>query len=61
MDRGVTGSTRGTTVIAMAVMRTRVERSGAARRALPVAAPVGAFFIDFANAPTITGIIGFFG
>jgi len=47
----------GTTANAMAVMRTLVERYGAAPRAFLVAPLVGAFFIDFTNALIITGFI----
>ena len=45
---------------AMAVMRTLVERYGAAPRAFLVAPLVGAFFIDFTNALIITGYINYF-
>lgn len=58
---GTIGFTLGTTANAMAVMRTLVERFGAAPRAFLVAPLVGAFFIDFTNALVITGFLNFFG
>ncbi len=41
----------------MAVMRSLVERYGAAPRAFLVAPLVGAFFIDFTNALIITAAV----
>jgi glutamate:Na+ symporter, ESS family len=60
MGGGFIGFMLGTTANAMAVMRTLVERYGAAPRAFLVAPLVGAFFIDFTNALIITGYINFF-
>jgi ESS family glutamate:Na+ symporter len=60
MGGGFIGFMLGTTANAMAVMRTLVERYGAAPRAFLVAPLVGAFFIDFTNALVITGFINFF-
>ena len=60
MGGGFIGFMLGTTANAMAVMRTLVERYGAAPRAFLVAPLVGAFFIDFANALIITGYINYF-
>ena len=57
MGGGFIGFMLGTTANAMAVMRTLVERYGAAPRAFLVAPLVGAFFIDFSNALIITGFI----
>jgi ESS family glutamate:Na+ symporter len=57
MGGGFVGFMLGTTANAMAVMRTLVERYGAAPRAFLVAPLVGAFFIDFTNALIITGFI----
>jgi ESS family glutamate:Na+ symporter len=51
---GFLGFMLGTTANAMAVMRTLVERFGAAPRAFLVAPLVGAFFLDFTNALVIT-------
>jgi len=51
---GFVGFSLGTTANAMAVMRTLVERFGAAPRAFLVAPLVGAFFLDFTNALVIT-------
>ena len=59
MSGGFIGFMLGTTANAMAVMRTLVERYGAAPRAFLVAPLVGAFFIDFTNALIITGFINF--
>lgn len=59
MGGGFIGFMLGTTANAMAVMRTLVERFGAAPRAFLVAPLVGAFFIDFTNALVITGFINF--
>lgn len=59
MGGGFIGFMLGTTANAMAVMRTLVERYGAAPRAFLVAPLVGAFFIDFTNALVITGFINF--
>lgn len=59
MGGGFIGFMLGTTANAMAVMRTLVERYGAAPRAFLVAPLVGAFFIDFTNAIIITGFINF--
>jgi ESS family glutamate:Na+ symporter len=61
MGGGFVGFMLGTTANAMAVMRTLVERYGAAPRAFLVAPLVGAFFIDFTNALVITGFINLFG
>jgi glutamate:Na+ symporter, ESS family len=60
MSGGFIGFMLGTTANAMAVMRTLVERFGAAPRAFLVAPLVGAFFIDFANALLITGFLNWF-
>jgi ESS family glutamate:Na+ symporter len=60
MGGGFIGFMLGTTANAMAVMRTLVERYGAAPRAFLVAPLVGAFFIDFTNALVITGFINLF-
>jgi len=60
MGGGFIGFMLGTTANAMAVMRTLVERYGAAPRAFLVAPLVGAFFIDFSNALIITGFINLF-
>ncbi|MET4568883.1 sodium/glutamate symporter [Rhodanobacter soli] len=57
MGGGFIGFMLGTTANAMAVMRTLVERYGAAPRAFLVAPLVGAFFIDFTNALIITGFL----
>jgi sodium--glutamate symport carrier (gltS) len=57
MGGGFIGFMLGTTANAMAVMRTLVERYGAAPRAFLVAPLVGAFFIDFTNAIIITTFI----
>lgn len=54
---GFFGFMLGTTANAMAVMRTLVERFGAAPRAFLVAPLVGAFFLDFANALVITAFL----
>ena len=54
---GFMGFMLGTTANAMAVMRTLVERYGAAPRAFLVAPLVGASFIDFTNALIINGFI----
>ena len=51
MSGGFIGFMLGTTANAMAVMRALVERYGPAPRAFLVAPLVGAFFIDFINAP----------
>lgn len=59
MSGGFIGFMMGTTANAMAVMRTLVERYGAAPRAFLVAPLVGAFFIDFTNALIITGFLNF--
>ncbi len=59
MGGGFIGFMLGTTANAMAVMRTLVERYGAAPRAFLVAPLVGAFFIDFTNALIITGFVNF--
>jgi len=61
MGGGFIGFMLGTTANAMAVMRTLVERYGAAPRAFLVAPLVGAFFIDFSNALIITGFLNVFG
>ena len=60
MSGGFIGFMLGTTANAMAVMRTLVERYGAAPRAFLVAPLGGAFFIDFTNALIITGFINLF-
>ena len=59
MGGGFIGFMLGTSANAMAVMRTLVERYGAAPRAFLVAPLVGAFFIDFSNALIITGFLNF--
>lgn len=59
MGGGFIGFMLGTTANAMAVMRTLVERYGAAPRAFLVAPLVGAFFIDFTNALIITGFLNY--
>jgi ESS family glutamate:Na+ symporter len=59
MGGGFIGFMLGTTANARAVMRTLVERYGAAPRAFLVAPLVGAFFIDFTNALIITGFLNF--
>lgn len=56
---GFLGFMLGTTANAMAVMRTLVERFGAAPRAFLVAPLVGAFFLDFTNALVITAFLNF--
>jgi ESS family glutamate:Na+ symporter len=60
MSGGFIGFMLGTTANAMAVMRTLVERYGAAPRAFLVAPLVGAFFIDFINSLIITASINLF-
>jgi len=60
MGGGFIGFMLGTTANAMAVMRTLVERYGAAPRAFLVAPLVGAFFIDSANAIIITAFLNFY-
>jgi ESS family glutamate:Na+ symporter len=60
MSGGFIGFMLGTTANAMAVMRTLVERYGAAPRAFLVAPLVGAFFIDFVNSLIITASINLF-
>ena len=60
MGGGFIGFMLGTPANAMAVMRTLVERYGAAPRAFLVAPLVGAFFIDFSNALIITTFINIF-
>ncbi|MDY6946003.1 MAG: sodium/glutamate symporter [Pseudomonadota bacterium] len=57
MTGGFLGFMLGTTANAMAVMRTLVERFGAAPRAFLVAPLVGAFFLDFTNALIITAFL----
>jgi ESS family glutamate:Na+ symporter len=59
MSGGFVGFMLGTTANAMAVMRTLVERYGAAPRAFLVAPLVGAFFIDFFNGFIITAFLNF--
>jgi ESS family glutamate:Na+ symporter len=61
MSGGFIGFMMGTTANAMAVMRTLVERFGAAPRAFLVAPLIGAFFIDFINALIITGFLNLLG
>jgi glutamate:Na+ symporter, ESS family len=61
MCGGFAGFMLGTTANAMAVMRSLVERYGAAPRAFLVAPLVGAFFIDFTNAVIITLFLNLFG
>jgi ESS family glutamate:Na+ symporter len=56
---GFLGFMLGTTANAIAVMRTLVERFGAAPRAFLVAPLVGAFFLDFTNALVITAFLNF--
>lgn len=58
---GFIGFILGTTANAMAVMRSLVERFGAAPRAFLVAPLVGAFFLDFSNALIITVFLNLFG
>jgi len=58
---GFLGFMLGTTANAMAVMRTLVERYGAAPRAFLVAPLVGAFFVDFTNALIITVFLNLLG
>jgi ESS family glutamate:Na+ symporter len=60
MGGGFIGFMLGTTANAMAVMRSLVERYGAAPRAFLVAPMVGAFFIDFTNALIITAFLNLF-
>lgn len=60
MSGGFVGFMLGTTANAMAVMRTLVERFGAAPRAFLVAPLVGTFFIDFTNALIITVFLNLF-
>lgn len=57
MCGGFSGFMLGTTANAMAVMRTLEDRYGAAPRAFLVVPVVGAFFIDFTNALTITAFL----
>ncbi len=57
MCGGFSGFMLGTTANAMAVMRTLEDRYGAAPRAFLVVPVVGAFFIDFTNALTITAYL----
>ncbi|MFT3791257.1 MAG: sodium/glutamate symporter [Rudaea sp.] len=57
MSGGFVGFILGITANAMAVMRTLVERYGAAPRAFLVVPLVGAFFIDFTNAVVITAFV----
>lgn len=59
MSGGFIGFMLGTTANAMAVMRTLVQRYGMAPRAFLVAPLVGAFFIDFTNALSITAFMNF--
>lgn len=54
MSGGFAGVMLGTTANAMAVMRSVVERYGAAPRAFLVVPIVGGFFVDFSNALIIT-------
>jgi len=58
---GFLGFIMGTTANAMAVMRSLVERFGAAPQAFLVAPLVGAFFLDFTNALIITVFLNLFG
>ncbi len=58
---GFAGFMLGTTANAMAVMRSLVERYGAAPRAFLVAPLVGAFFMDFTNALIITAFLNLLG
>jgi ESS family glutamate:Na+ symporter len=60
MSGGFVGFMLGTTANAMAVMRTLVERYGAAPRAFLVAPLVGAFFIDFVNGLIVIASINLF-
>jgi ESS family glutamate:Na+ symporter len=60
MSGGYCGFMLGTTANSMAVMKSLVERYGAAPRAFLVVPMVGAFFIDFANALIITVFINIF-
>jgi ESS family glutamate:Na+ symporter len=57
MCGGFSGFMLGTTANAMAVMRTLEDRYGLAPRAFLVVPVVGAFFIDFTNALTITAFL----
>ena len=57
MCGGFSGFMLGTTANAMAVMRALEERHGLAPRAFLVVPVVGAFFIDFTNALTITAFL----
>lgn len=57
MCGGFSGFMLGTTANAMAVMRTLEDRYGVAPRAFLVVPVVGAFFIDFTNALTITAYL----
>ncbi len=57
MCGGFSGFMLGTTANAMAVMKTLEDRYGAAPRAFLVVPVVGAFFIDFTNALTITAFL----
>ena len=54
MTAGFAGVMLGTTANGMAVMRSVVERYGAAARAFLVVPVVGGFFLDFTNALIIT-------
>jgi ESS family glutamate:Na+ symporter len=60
MSGGFVGFMLGTTANAMAVMRTLVERYGAAPRAFLVAPLVGAFFIDFVNGLIVIASVNLF-
>lgn len=54
---GFAGFMLGTTANAMAVMRSLVEKYGAAPRAFLCVPLVGAFFIDFTNALILTAAL----
>ncbi|WP_097027556.1 sodium/glutamate symporter [Clostridium peptidivorans] len=61
MSAGHCGFGMGATPVAMANMRSVVERFGAAPRAFFVLPIVGAFLIDFANSLIITTFVNIFG
>jgi ESS family glutamate:Na+ symporter len=61
MASGLIGFGLGTTANALTNMRALVERYGPAPRAFLIVPLVGAFFIDFTNAITITAFLNWFG
>ncbi|KGK86719.1 Sodium/glutamate symporter [bioreactor metagenome] len=61
MSAGHCGFGMGATPVAMANMKSVVERFGAAPRAFFVLPIVGAFLIDFANSLIITTFVNIFG